>query len=307
MNWRPDNALTFGCSRQGASHVDGCTPCQDAWNVRKYKAPNVDALILAAADGHGASIHDLSEFGSKLAVEAMVEELKAFADTFDDESSSQAVRDRFRADVPKNLVDRWRTKVEKDACERLGDKDNWGDDEYPVYFRYGSTALGAMVTPTELFMISIGDGDVINLSANGQVRVHLEQDAPELTGSMTFSLASLDPEMLFETRIIDVEPGGMITLSTDGLAKSFHDPKYFFEFIVATQEQLQAEGLEKTVQPLPNVLDYISEHGSGDDMTYVFAWFRKTTVDKDSMTATHHSIHLKDDEQLEMDGKSVVK
>jgi serine/threonine protein phosphatase PrpC len=307
MSWDPDSALAFGCSRRGASHVAANTPCQDAWKICRHRTPDVNVLILAAADGHGASMHDLSEYGSKLAVEAMVEELVVFSESFDGARASQDVQDCFRADLPKKIVDRWRAKVEADAVLRFGAKHLDQEHGFDLYFRYGSTVLGAMVTAEELFMISIGDGDIVKLTVDGNVRLHIEQDAPELKGSMTFSLASNDPEMLFETRILDFNPGGLVSLSTDGLAKSFQQAGYFWEFVVATQERLHADGFDKTVSALPEILDYISQHGSGDDMTFVFAWFKETAPSEDTLAATHHSIELRDNERLEMEGKAVIE
>ncbi len=130
----------------------------------------------------------------------------------------------------------------------------------------------------------------------------MDQDAPGLTGAMTFSLASQDPEILFQTKILDRKDGGLLCLSTDGLIKSFQDENYFWEFNIAVQERIRADGFEAATETLPEILDYVSLHGSGDDMTFVAGWIEDESQEEDELAQTHHSISLRDEKQLEIDG-----
>ncbi len=143
-SWDPARAFVYGCSRQGASHIANDTPCQDAWKVTKARGKHAHALILAAADGHGANVHDLSEVGSRLAVQASCEVLADFIKGFKAIRADQNQQSIFRADVPKMIVDRWREYVMEDAQDRMpkGPVVNGP----AVYYRYGTTLLAAAIT-----------------------------------------------------------------------------------------------------------------------------------------------------------------
>ena len=56
------------CSRVGASHRRAGKPCQDAYALGTGSGAGAPYIAVAVADGHGDDRHDLSHFGSALAV-----------------------------------------------------------------------------------------------------------------------------------------------------------------------------------------------------------------------------------------------
>ncbi len=270
--WTISCAATFGCSRRGAVHAHRGVACQDAWALERVDGPPLDALVLAVADGHGASVHDLSEVGSKLAVRAagivsrqLIEELGGMEDL-------KPLTIACRIQFPKRVLSCWRQLVVADARERIPDTDFDAPDLTPLYQRYGSTLLVAVVTDEKVLISSIGDGDVVLVRPDGTIGMHLQQDAPELVGSMTFSLASYDAELFFQSVALERQEGGMILLCTDGMINSFVNSTYFLGFCVGLQDRIREWGFESVTSSIPTWLDYFSAHGSGDDITMLLGW-----------------------------------
>ncbi len=277
-------------------------PCQDAWLIAQANPGNEPGLILGAADGHGAAVHDQSERGAKLAMRAVQKVMGNFLLRLNGHSTEDD-RYHFRRFLPEELVQTWRQMVEEDATHRQLSKETKSSERQELYFRYGTTCLAALVTVHEVFICSIGDGDIPSVDPAGKLKMHLEQDAPDLSGAMTYSMASMEPQNLFQTQIYDRGEGGILMLSTDGLSKSFAELHYFFEFGTALQERIREDGFARVTESLPNTLDYISEHGSGDDITFVVAWIEDPPPEDEKLMDTHHVIPLKDQKPLEIDGK----
>jgi serine/threonine protein phosphatase PrpC len=272
-HWRASQAAAFGASCQGEAHRQKGTLCQDAWRVERCAADGAqDCLILAAADGHGAAMHDLSGIGSDLAVCAAVTELQTLVQEHAGDAARRPLELAFRTEFPRRVVKHWRDAVAADALNRLEHTQPGLIGPQKLYNRYGSTLLAALVLESELLIASIGDGDILFLHPAGDVVYHLDQDVPELLGTVTFSLASNDPELLFQTKVLPRGAGGMLMLSTDGLVNSFLNDTYFLAFSIGLQDRIRTVGFDHIAADLPHWLEYFSAHGSKDDITLLLAW-----------------------------------
>ena len=270
--WSISRAAACGCSRQGAVHVYKRTPCQDAWRIERIREGAHEALVVTVADGHGAPMHDLSGTGSELAVQAAVAEARGLVLGTPGDQTLRQLRLDFRTEFPHRVVARWRELVRADAAHRIPGVDLSAPDLSRVYHRYGSTLLTVIVLEKDLLVSSIGDGNALLIRPDGTIGLHVEQDAPELVGPMTFSLASNDPELLFQTILVPRKDGGMLLLSTDGVVNSFIEPTYYLAFGSGLQERVRDVGFDEVANSVPGWLDYLSAHGSGDDVTMVLAW-----------------------------------
>ncbi len=269
---RLSEAAAYGCSRRGAVHVHRGLPCQDAWGIDRFSENGTDALILAVADGHGARVHDLSEIGSRLAIRAATAAAHELLRGYVEDGDLKQLAIAFRVKFPKLVLTHWHNLILDDARERMPDVQLDVADLGALYHRYGSTLLMTVTVDDKIIVSSVGDGDVVLVRPDGEVDLHLQQDAPELEGTMTFSLASKDAEMFFQSVSRPRENGGVVIQCTDGMINSFVDESYFLGFCVGLQERIRNCGFEHMTGSVPSWLDYFSANGSGDDMTLVVAW-----------------------------------
>ena len=269
-SWDPAAAEVYGCRRCGANHIRRGTPCQDAWGQARL-VDGRRGLALAVADGHGASLHDLSEVGARLAVDAGTEAIRQCVS----ETGDGSVRDlaaAFRQKLPRLVMANWHEAIRRDMQERAPDADLTGKRWHAAVHRYGSTLLMALVIDETVLISSIGDGDVLLLDTGGNVKLHLEQDLPELGRGVTLSLASTDAPFFFQTAFATREPDDMLLMCTDGLTNSFINQNYCLEFFNHLRSRVAQFGFSTITPNIPAWLDYLSTHGSGDDITLAMAW-----------------------------------
>ncbi|MCJ8331864.1 MAG: protein phosphatase 2C domain-containing protein [Lentisphaeria bacterium] len=291
MNWDVNEASVVGSSRQGSSHKLREQPCQDSWSIRRLHT-NPQVLAMAVADGHGAKVHDLSEFGSQLAVDAAIDE---FEDLLAKAGGDQEkIITLFFDEYCKNLVRRWYKYVQRDAEDRLDKKIEAVEDLLTATRRYGTTLLTAFVVNDAILLAQIGDGDSILLRPDGLVDLHQEQDAPELVGSMTFSMASDNADILFKTSVMPRTPGGILFLSTDGMANSFVNKDQYHIFYKSMLEHVKRTGFNTLTNSIDYWLDYLSENGSGDDISLIACWLSDVAPQPIQYTADHVNTDLKD-------------
>ncbi len=182
--------------------------------------------------------------------------------------------------LPKVLVRRWRTRVERHLrrCPLI-------EAERQIFLRgqkkeavdpvqaYGATLLAALLTPWFHLYVQLGDGDMLTVSATGEVtRPPLPIDT-RLLGNETTSLCS--PQAWHNVRIcfqpvVESAPA-LVMLSTDGYANSFVDDRAFQQVGADLLHLLRQEGVEPVAAQLPGWLQDTSASGSGDDITAALA------------------------------------
>ena len=86
--------------------------------------------------------------------------------------------------LPLELVRRWRERVDRSLAPpavRPGgtgtlDSASRGQVEAHPYLAYGSTLLAVIVAPTFILYLQLGDGDILTVSASGEVERPLAKD-----------------------------------------------------------------------------------------------------------------------------------
>jgi serine/threonine protein phosphatase PrpC len=168
----------FACSRVGASHRRAGKPCQDAYALWTGSGAGVPCMAIAVADGHGDDRHDLSHFGSTLAVRAAVEELSALHMGYALEGKWTQLKASFKADFPRRLGRRWREAVlaeQPQWRDALGDASN-AEPAEALLIRHGTTLIAALVVSDVLLIGQIGDGGVLLLGDGGEVESPLSNN-----------------------------------------------------------------------------------------------------------------------------------
>jgi len=195
---------SFAHSEVGITHTKKSPPlpCQD--NSGCYDDENLNLVVVA--DGHGDSSCFRSDLGSKFAVDSAIEGIKAFVEFknikelfMNGELPSKNVFDKLiREKLLNNIVGSWITKVHEHFSENpFSDDDIQKCDSEKYRNRYtdavalfkekkelsqyvtkayGSSLIGAAITPDYWFGFHIGDGRWTCLYKGGRGDQHVPWD-----------------------------------------------------------------------------------------------------------------------------------
>ena len=238
--------MAYGGVATGANHIRQNMPCQDAFFIKEDK----NFLVAAVADGHGSSRCKYSHIGSGIAVEVVCEFLADLMKSSPDIFSQQ--KDIW---IPKKLETAWKHAVfsnHNDTKEQFS------------YELYGTTLLAVLVSDDFIFILQIGDGDIIAISDGNAY--FLFNDTAKI-GEDTESLCMEESWKYIKTKIISTDSIDMLMLSSDGYSNSFITESDFFQAGVDLCKLW--EDKDRLKENLPVWLSQTSQKGSGDDITVV--------------------------------------
>lgn len=275
LEWR-----TLTASVRGAAHERSGRPNQDALRVARFDAGR--ALLVALADGHGSAKSFRSQCGAHLAVSTAYWAFRHLFDSARPPSVKHWAEDR----LPLGLVRCWQarvgrllqhhpvTPIELDGLDTAARQQL---DAHPLV-AYGSTLLTVVVTPGFILYLQLGDGDILTVSAEGEVERPFSRD-PRLLANETTSPCS--PQAWNEVRVrvqtLAGAPPALILAATDGYANAYRDEASFQQVALDYWSLLRDEG-EAAVKPyLDEWLNEASRQGSGDDISLGLIW-RPLTV-----------------------------
>ena len=243
---------------------------QDWSGIRRLPLarPGETARLLAVADGHGSKEYSRSDLGARFAVAAFQHTAANLFAGSDPESWPEAV---VRHAFPKKLALRWRRSVVLHAAnnppdgalpEVAGERRAASEQ---TFLLYGSTLIAALVAPRGFAAWQIGDGDLCFVGVDREPRLLLAQEGADL-GDETDSLCHPDAADRFRTLWWPNARSGLVSLSTDGLSKSFADREGFLSFCAGLFERLERGDGDAVAGSLPAWLSRAAAH-SGDDTT----------------------------------------
>ncbi len=282
----------------GASHIRSGTPNQDAiFYVRESSRET--PIVLSVADGHGSAKCFRSDRGSRFAVKKSVQLISDFLDERRGKFDVAEIENS-KVYLTEEFVKRWHKAVEDDIekepftekeFEVLTDKSGAEAkkfvEENPL-LAYGTTSLTIAIEAEFIIYMQLGDGDILNLSANGEVKKPLSEDPRLLaneTTSMCLPKAEKDFRFLVQKISVDESPA-MILLSTDGYLNSFSNEAGFFQAGTDIQTMLAAEnGFKDVSDNLKAWLTEATAMGSGDDCTVAII-YRPEALKKPEKTET---------------------
>jgi serine/threonine protein phosphatase PrpC len=256
----------FGRSVRGASHRRRQIPNQDAirWSATLTGDP-----ILAVADGHGSTACFRSEIGAAFAVESALELISEFAGRLD---FSQHYLDDVESEFKERLIARWREAVLANLRENPFTPEELLVVESRAvrtpFVAYGSTLLAVLACESKLFLLQIGDGDILLVSGDGRVSRPWPRDA-RLLGVETTSLCTADAASNVRLRVEPLMPHSpsLVLLCTDGYSNSFRADAGFLKVGTDLLEMMEKDGPESVEGNLEEWLEEASRLGSGDDVT----------------------------------------
>lgn len=271
-NWQVLSATV-----RGAAHKRSGEPNQDAlsWWMAVGKRP---IAILCMADGHGGSEYTRSDIGSLLAVEQtqklLVSEILPLILSGGTRKDLAQLKRHLSQQLPKLLVNRWRASVYEHATDNpVQECGQPVQSDAPKERLYGATLLAALLTPEFHLYIQLGDGDILTVSAEGEVtRPPFPADSL-LFANHTTSLCSKEAWRFVYVHFqqIDERPPTLVMLTTDGYANSFANDSDFKKVARDLHSAIIQEGSTEVASNLPSWLEATSQDGSGDDISIIIA------------------------------------
>ena len=245
-------------------------PNQDALGWQPTPSGN---LAIAVADGHGSQACFRSGTGAELAVKIALELLAGFDLAID---FSREYLDDVENDLKHRLIARWRDAVAAHLSlapftpEEMA-KMSQGRRNGP-WTPYGSTLLAAVASESHLFLLQIGDGDILMVSGGASGAARVSRPWPRdtrLLGVETTSLCTEDAASNIRLRLEPLTPHHprLVLLCTDGYSNSFRADSGFLKVGTDLLEMIDEDGLESVESDLEGWLEEASRLGSGDDVT----------------------------------------
>lgn len=277
----PSEWRVIGESVPGASHIRAGTPNQDAILLLRESSRSLP-IIISIADGHGSAKCFRSDFGSQFAVKKAAQIVGEFLDERRGKFDLTEIETKGGDYLPKEFVKKWRKTVEfhlknnpftEDEFSKLEEKSSAESrkliEENPL-LAYGTTSLTVALEENFIIYMQLGDGDILNVSATGEVIKPLPEDARLLANETTsLCLPKAENDFRFFVQKISAEESpAMIFLSTDGYLNSFSSESGFFQAATDILEMLRAEhGFFDVNENLKAWLEEATNLGSGDDST----------------------------------------
>lgn len=256
----------FGRSVRGASHRRREMPNQDALGWQPTPGGN---LAIAVADGHGSQACFRSGTGAELAVKIALELLSGFDLAVD---FSRSYLDDLEDDLKHRLIAQWRDAVAGHLALAPYTPEEMAKISHSrrngPWTPYGSTLLAAIASESHLFLLQIGDGDILMVSDRACVSRPWPRDT-RLLGVETTSLCTEDAASNIRLRLEPVSPQHprLVLLCTDGYSNSFRADSGFLKVGTDLLEMIDEDGLESVERDLEGWLEEASRLGSGDDVT----------------------------------------
>jgi len=256
----------IGESVEGALHRRSGMTNQDDINWYPGQGES-DTVMMAVSDGHGSQKCFRSDRGAEFAVKATIGSLR---DLFiKSRQTISDVRHIAKDILPRDIIMRWRRLVDTDYKDYpFSENESQILQNRSHFYAYGATAISVCVSPMFILYFQLGDGDILTVSAKGEVRRPLPAD-DRLFANETTSLCAPQAWVDFRYFIqtdVDTFPK-MILLSTDGYANSFKDDTSFFKAAYDIWEILRSEGGNYVQNHLSEWLSETSEGGCGDDIS----------------------------------------
>lgn len=273
-------------SVRGNDHIERNIPKQDALGFIKGE----NFIIMALADGHGASIHFRSQTGAEIAVNTAKKILLQITKEMNKDLVS--LSEQVKLSLAKQMSDEWNREVDdhlkhnhftEEEAEMVRQnykrKSAWDILKLEPKIAYGSTLISVLLTDSYLTLLQIGDGDILTVGKNRHVVKPLPDDT-DVSGNETKSLCMNESWREFRSDLIEVREDYpvLIITSTDGFSKSYPNKEDFFKIGPDLLDLISSQGTDYVEKNLESMLTETSSRGSWDDIT-VGIIFRKNNID----------------------------
>lgn len=259
--------VAASASVRGASHERNGKPNQDAVRVVAVDGP-VAGLVAAVCDGHGGDRYVRSDVGARLGVEVACAVGRQALGELGSTPDRAAIESLLGGSVAATIVERWRDRVLEDVAARPFTDDERSRAgaalEDDPHVSYGCTLVLALLAPSWVGLLQIGDGDLTVVRG-----ARAESPVPgddRLVGGETTSLCLTTAVADARVHALMEPLPELVILTSDGYANSFASPNWRTEVGVDLRDHVGRIGLDEVESRLPAWLSDSAVAG-GDDVT----------------------------------------
>jgi len=289
---------TFSVCVPGPKYAKKGWPCQDFSCAREEGGLFAAAVV---ADGHGSGNCFRSQLGARFAVDAALEQLRAYCDEDQDAGGTDrefALSENGIDNLKYDLWQSWRKKVREHWDGYLAQYGALSDEEprfaavskkyrlrYTspdpdvveryLYRAYGTTMLLAVVVRDKLLLLQIGDGSCVVLLGDGEFLMPVPPDEENFL-NVTVSLCDEQACQKFRHAVLDWDTGDpsaavAVFLSSDGVDDCFpifENETYLYKLYAVILDNMIQYGFEDTLRELEtSLLPSMTGRGSQDDIS----------------------------------------
>lgn len=291
-----DNIFSFSATETGYNHIkaEPSKVCEDASGF--YDDDQMHICVVA--DGHGSDNYPRTDRGSQFAVDAAIEQIKAFVgkiynpnpeNTEKSEKESNELIDKLLHTkinethllqyLSRNILMKWREFVEKDVEENPFQESEMAkvSEKYKKRYMpediserraekaYGCTLIAYVVTEKFSFGMQIGDGKCVVIDQNGSISEPIPWDE-NCQMNVTTSICDSDASDEFRFFVTDEKPSAVFC-GSDGIDDSYANVEEMYALYRSILKIFVEHGIEVGKSEIKEYLPVLTKRGSGDDVS----------------------------------------
>ena len=238
-----------------------------------------ERAIITCCDGHGGAQYVRSHLGSKAASEAVQNVFKSVDKSFLLRKNSQEIAEKIKLLVLceyNKLVEKHLTKNRIKENELIGLTEEEIDTlKFNPSKAYGTTLSGVMFYKKKVFIICIGDTEVIAFKKGKFIQIFDNENDP--VGNVTNSMCQEDAFKYIKLLVLPANTVDGVILCTDGLSSPFQTYQNFHNSFI--KPNIRKILISQSYSYLKDEVDRIAkELGIGDDVSVSLILNEKTKI-----------------------------
>ncbi|MCF0134162.1 MAG: protein phosphatase 2C domain-containing protein, partial [Blautia sp.] len=291
-----NNIFSFSATETGYNHikVEPSKACEDASGF--YDDDQMHICVVA--DGHGSDNYPRTDRGSQFAVDAAIEQIKAFVGKIYDPDSEDIETSKKESNelidkllhtkinethllqyLSRNILMKWREFVEKDVKEnpfQESEMTNVSEKYRKRYMpediserraekAYGCTLIAYVVTEKFSFGMQIGDGKCVVIDKNGSISEPIPWDE-NCQMNVTTSICDSDAADEFRFFVTEEKPAAVFC-GSDGIDDSYANVEEMYALYRSVLKIFVEHGIDVGKSEIQEYLPVLTKRGSGDDVS----------------------------------------
>lgn len=291
-----DKIFSFSATETGYNHIkaEPSKVCEDASGF--YDDDQMHICVVA--DGHGSDNYPRTDRGSQFAVDAAIEQIKAFVGKIynpnpenlekSEKESNELIDKLLHTKInethllqylSRNILMKWREFVENDVEENPFQESEMANvsEKYKKRYMpediserraekaYGCTLIAYVVTEKFCFGMQIGDGKCVVIDQNGSISEPIPWDE-NCQMNVTTSICDSDASDEFRFFVTDEKPSAVFC-GSDGIDDSYANVEEMYALYRSILKIFVEHGIEVGKSEIKDYLPVLTKRGSGDDVS----------------------------------------
>ena len=291
-----DKIFSFSATETGYNHIkaEPSKVCEDASGF--YDDDQMHICVVA--DGHGSDNYPRTDRGSQFAVDAAIEQIKAFVGKIynpntenpeiSEKESNELIDKLLHTRInethllqylSRNILMKWREFVEKDVEDNPFQESEMANvsEKYKKRYipediserraekAYGCTLIAYVVTEKFSFGMQIGDGKCVVIDQNGSISEPIPWDE---NCQMNVTTSICDSDASDECRfVVTEEKPSAVFCGSDGIDDSYANVEEMYALYRSILKIFVEHGIEVGKSEIKEYLPVLTKRGSGDDVS----------------------------------------